>query len=157
MDTGATTVQNYDLLHVTPPMSAPDAVKRSSLVNGAGWIEVDPTTLQHARYTNIFSAGDACSAPTSRTGAAVRKQAPVVVENLLAFLQGNKGAAQYDGYTSCPLTTGYGRLILAEFDYKLQPQETFPFDQSQERLSMYLLKKHLLPQLYWQGMLKGRA
>jgi sulfide:quinone oxidoreductase len=65
--------------------------------------------------------------------------------------------ARYDGYTSCPLITGYGKLVMAEFDYDLKSQETFPFDQSKERLSMYLVKKYLLPQLYWRGMLRGRA
>ncbi|MBM4113721.1 MAG: pyridine nucleotide-disulfide oxidoreductase, partial [Phycisphaerae bacterium] len=64
---------------------------------------------------------------------------------------------KYDGYTSCPLVTGYGKLILAEFGYDLQPLETFPFDQGKERLSMYWLKRYMLPQLYWKGMLRGRA
>ena len=48
-------------------------------------------------------------------------------------------------------------MILAEFDYDKNPRETFPFDQSKERWSMYLLKKYVLPLLYWKGMLKGRA
>jgi sulfide:quinone oxidoreductase len=47
--------------------------------------------------------------------------------------------------------------VLAEFDYDLKPAESFPFDQSKERWSMYMLKRWLLPQLYWHGMLKGRA
>jgi sulfide:quinone oxidoreductase len=47
--------------------------------------------------------------------------------------------------------------VLAEFDYDLTPKETFPFDQSKERYSMYLLKKRGLPLLYWQGMMRGRA
>ncbi|MGX1723412.1 pyridine nucleotide-disulfide oxidoreductase, partial [Bacillus haynesii] len=59
------------------------------------------------------------------------------------------------GYTSCPLVTGYNKLVLAEFDYLKVPQETFPFDQSKERFSMYLLKRRLLPIMYWNGMLKG--
>lgn len=58
---------------------------------------------------------------------------------------------------SCPLVTGYGRLVLAEFDYDGIPRETFPFDQSKERYSMYQLKKRGLPLLYWQGMMRGRA
>ena len=37
---------------------------------------------------------------------------------------------QYDGYTSCPLVTGHGKLILAEFDFNGEPLETFPVDQS---------------------------
>ena len=150
-------VLRYDLLHVTPPMSAPDFIKRSPLVNAAGWVEVDRASLRHVRYPNVFALGDASSLPTSKTGAAIRKQAPVLVSNLLAAMRGEAGTASYDGYTSCPLITGYGRLILAEFDYDGNPAETFPFDQSKERLSMYLLKKYALPQMYWHGMLRGRA
>lgn len=150
-------VMKYDLLHVTPPMSAPDFVKRSPLANAAGWVEVDKHNLQHLRFPNVYSVGDASSLPTSKTGAAIRKQAPVLVANLLAQMCGETGSASYDGYTSCPLVTGYGRLILAEFDYEGKPCETFPFDQSKERRSMYLLKKYGLPQLYWHAMLRGRA
>jgi sulfide:quinone oxidoreductase len=51
--------------------------------------------------------------------------------------------------------TGYGKLVMAEFDYDKNPQETFPIDQSQERWSMWAVKRYLLPQLYWHGMLKG--
>ncbi|MBL9107244.1 MAG: NAD(P)/FAD-dependent oxidoreductase [Myxococcales bacterium] len=150
-------VMQYDLLHVTPPMSAPEFVKRSPLADAAGWVDVDKHSLQHRRFANVFALGDASSLPTSKTGAAIRKQAPVLVENLLAAMAGRTGAAAYDGYTSCPLVTGYGRLILAEFDYEGRPRETFPFDQSKERRSMYLLKKYALPRLYWDGMLRGRA
>lgn len=157
LETGEHVVMAYDMLHVTPPMSAPDFVKDSPLANETGWVDVDKQTLQHTRYPNIFSLGDASSLPTSKTGAAIRKQAPVVVQNLTTLMHGQTPTVQYDGYTSCPLVTGYGKLILAEFDYDLQPQETFPFDQSQERYSMYLLKAYGLPPLYWQGMMKGRA
>lgn len=156
LDTKEPVVLKYDMIHVTPPMSAPDFLKRSPLANEAGWVNVDKGSLQHVRYPNIFSLGDASSLPTSKTGAAIRKQAPVLVKNLLAAMKGQTTAPQYDGYTSCPLVTGYGKLILAEFDYDLNPKETFPFDQSQERYSMYLLKAYGLPALYWHGMLKGR-
>jgi len=105
----------------------------------------------------IFGLGDASSLPTSKTGAAVRAQSKVVVENLKALLAGREPVARYDGYTACPIITGYRRLILAEFDYDLQPKETFPFDQSKERYSMWLLKKHGLPAFYWHRMLRGRG
>ena len=97
------------------------------------------------------------SLPISKTGAAIRKQAPVLVENLLARMAGKPLMVQYLGYTSCPLVTGYGKLVLAEFDYNNQPMETFPFDQSKERWSMYQLKKHGLPWLYWNKILTGKA
>ncbi len=157
LDTNEEFVQKYDLLHVTPPMSAPDFVKQSSLADAAGWVDVDKFTLRHKRFANIFSLGDASNLPTSKTGAAIRKQVPVVVENLLSQMRGDELTAKYDGYTSCPLVTGYDSLILAEFDYDLKPEETFPFDQRKERYSMYLLKRYVLPELYWHGMLRGRA
>ncbi|HVV99213.1 MAG TPA: FAD/NAD(P)-binding oxidoreductase [Planctomycetaceae bacterium] len=156
LDTHEKVVLPFDLLHVTPPMGPPDFIRTGPLANKDGWVEVDKFTLQHPRYANIFSLGDASGLPTSKTGAAIRKQAPVVVQNLIAASRGEPLPAKYEGYTSCPVVTGYGSLVLAEFDYDMNPQETFPFDQSKERYSMYLLKKYLLPAMYWQGMLKGR-
>jgi sulfide:quinone oxidoreductase len=147
---------DFDFIHVTPPQSAPDFVRNSSIANAAGWVDVDKNTLQHITFKNIFSLGDASSLPTSKTGAAIRKQAPVLVENLLATLRNQTLTASYNGYTSCPVLTGYGKLVLAEFDYTNTPTETFPFDQSKERYSMYLLKKYILPFLYWTRILQGK-
>ncbi|WP_195257681.1 NAD(P)/FAD-dependent oxidoreductase [Bacillus paralicheniformis] len=155
LDTGEQEVLAYDLLHVTPPMKAPLFIKESALADAGGWVDVDPYTLQHKKFANVFGIGDCANLPTSKTGAAVRKQAPVVVRNLMSLIKGSSLDAKYDGYTSCPLVTGYNKLVLAEFDYHKVPQETFPFDQSKERFSMYLLKRRLLPIMYWNGMLKG--
>lgn len=154
--TGERTEQAYDMLHVAPPMSAPAFIAGSPLANAAGFVEVDKGSLQHVRHPNVFALGDCSNLPTSKTAAAIRAQMPVLVRNLVAVSAGRQLPATYDGYTSCPLVTGYGRLILAEFDYNLEPQETFPFDQGKERLSMYLLKKHVLPFLYWKALLAGR-
>jgi sulfide:quinone oxidoreductase len=148
---------DYDMIHVTPPQSAPDFIKTSPLANAGGWVDVDKFTLQHPKYTNIFTLGDASGLPTSKTGAAIRKQAPIVVENILHAINKQPLSAQYSGYTSCPLVTGYGKLVLAEFDYENKPMETFPFDQSKERWSMYQLKRRVLPWLYWNKILTGKA
>jgi sulfide:quinone oxidoreductase len=157
LDTQELVTIHYDLLHVTPPMGPPTFLATSSLADKEGWVDVDPNTLRHQRFANIFALGDCSNLPTSKTGAAIRKQAPVLVQNLLASMQGRPLMARYDGYTSCPLVTGIGKLVLAEFDYNKQPDETFPVDQSKERWSMWVLKRYLLPIMYWHGMLKGRA
>lgn len=146
----------FDMIHVTPPQSAPDFIKSSPLANANGWIDVEKHTLQHTKYKNIFACGDAANLPVSRTGAAIRKQAPVVVSNLLAIMNGKSMTASYSGYSSCPIITGYDKLVLAEFDYDNKPMETFPFDQSKERWSMYQMKKYLLPYLYWNQILPGK-
>jgi sulfide:quinone oxidoreductase len=159
LDGGDELVLNYSLLHVVPPQSAPDFIKKSPLAvdDPKGWVDVHKHTLQHVRYPDVFSLGDCSSLPCSKTGAAVRKQAPVLVENLTAHRQGREMTGFYDGYASCPLVTGYGKLILAEFKYGGALAETFPFDQTRERYSMYALKAYGLPQMYWNGMLRGRA
>lgn len=156
LETGKKTVMDYDMIHVTPHMSAPDVIKKSKLAASTGWVEVNKQTTQHVRYANVFALGDCSNLPTSKTGAAIRKQAPTTVANLMAAIKGRPLPKHYDGYTSCPLVTGYGRLILAEFDYDKQPKESFPFNQAEERYSMYALKAHGLPRMYWHGMLKGR-
>jgi sulfide:quinone oxidoreductase len=147
---------SFDMIHITPPQSAPDFVRNSPLANAAGWVDVDKFTLQHVKYPNVFSLGDASSLPTSRTGAAIRKEAPVLVKNLLAYMEGKPLTASYNGYSSCPVVTGYGKLVLCEFDYNNKPTETFPFDQSKERWTMYQLKRRILPWLYWHKILPGK-
>lgn len=156
MDNDEQWIEKYDMIHVTPPMSAPDFIKNSPLADAGGWVDVDRATTQHVRYPNVFSLGDNSNLPTSKTGAAIRKQAPVTTQNVMSFLQGNSCSKTYDGYTSCPLVTGYGKLILAEFDYNKEPMESFPFNQAKERYSMYALKAYGLPRMYWHGMLRGR-
>ncbi|MFU8817828.1 MAG: TIGR01244 family sulfur transferase, partial [Pseudomonadales bacterium] len=79
----STVEREFDMLHAVPPQQAPEFIRNSPLANAEGWVDVDQETLRHNRYGNIFSLGDACSAPNAKTAAAVRKQAPIVAENLL--------------------------------------------------------------------------
>jgi sulfide:quinone oxidoreductase len=136
-------------------MSAPDFIKKSPLANEAGWVDVDKYTTQHKQFSNVYSIGDASSLPNSKTGAAIRRQGPVLVSHLLANIDGQSVDAKYNGYASCPLVTSRSSCILAEFDYEGNPDETFPFDQAKERYSMYFLKKRIIPFMYWNAMMKG--
>lgn len=147
--------REFSMLHVVPPMSAPDFIKKSPLANADGWVDLDMYTLRHTKYDNVFGAGDCTSLPTSRTGAAIRKQAPVAVDNLLAIMNEKEMKARYDGYSSCPVVTSYSTVVLAEFVYGYEAKESFPIDQRKERMSMHFMKKSILPMMYWNGMLKG--
>jgi len=101
---GSEHVEDYTVLHVTPPQGPPDFIKGSPLADQAGWVEVDPATTQHTRYENVFSLGDASSLPTSKTIAAITAESPVLAENLANLMvTGKIGSAKYDGYTSCPV------------------------------------------------------
>ncbi|MGB9282259.1 MAG: FAD/NAD(P)-binding oxidoreductase [Pseudonocardiaceae bacterium] len=151
----------YDVLHVVPPQSAPDWVKKTALADPAspaGYVEIDKHTMQHTRYPNVFALGDAGSSPNSKTGAAIRKQAPVVARNLLDVMAERTPSARYDGYASCPLTTSRHTMLLAEFDYTMKPTPSIPYiDTIKERRDMWYLKRYGLPALYWNLMLKGLA
>ncbi|MCO6435341.1 sulfide:quinone oxidoreductase [Nitrosomonas nitrosa] len=147
----------FDMLHVTPPQVAPDFLSKSPLADAAGFCEVNPKTLQHARYPNIFSLGDACSSPNAKTAAAARKQIVIVAENLLAAKEGREFPNTYDGYGACPLTVEKGKVILAEFGFGGKLLPTFPLvDPTLPNRFAWLLKAKLFPWLYWNAMLKGR-
>jgi sulfide:quinone oxidoreductase len=148
--------KTFDMLHVVPPQIAPDFIKKSPLANEGGWVEVDQTTLQHPRFPNIFSLGDVCSSPNAKTAAAARKQMVVVATNLIALMNKQPMPAKYDGYGSCPLTVEKGKVILAEFGFGGKLLPSFPWDTTKPRRSAWVLKKYLLPWLYWNCMLKGR-
>ena len=149
----------FDMLHVTPPQVAPDVIAQSSLADAAGWVDVFPDTLQHKTWANIFGLGDCSNTPNAKTAAAVRKQAPVVAENVLSMLSGKPLRAVYDGYGSCPLTVERGKIVLAEFLYGGKVAPTFPLwlvDGTKASALSWFLKEKLLPPLYWHAMLKGR-
>ncbi|WP_417620619.1 TIGR01244 family sulfur transferase [Parasphingorhabdus sp.] len=149
----------FDMIHVVPPQMAPDFVRSSPLAAESGFVDVDPATLRHSKYANIFSLGDACSAPNAKTMAAVRKQAPIVAVNALAALEGKPPVADYDGYGSCPLTVERGKVVLAEFGYGGKLLPSFPnwlIDGTRPSRLSWLLKDTILPPVYWHGMLKGR-
>jgi sulfide:quinone oxidoreductase len=73
----------FDMIHVCPPQTAPDFVRQSPLADADGWVDVDQNTLQHRRFHNVWSLGDAMNAPNAKTAAAARMQAPIVANNLL--------------------------------------------------------------------------
>ena len=152
---GVKITMDFDMLHATPPQSPPQAVKSGPLANEAGFVDVHQPSLQHKKYSNIFGLGDACSTPNSKTAAAIRKQAPVVVRNLFVLINGGKLDEGYDGYASCPLTTAYGKVIMAEFIYGGKVTPTFPLDPRKERWLNWWIKTTGLPMMYWDYMLKG--
>lgn len=151
------TTREFGMLHVTPPQKGCKVVADSELADAAGYVEVDQATLRHKRFPNVMALGDAGSMPNAKTAAAVRKQAPVVAVNALAILDGKGPTAAYDGYGSCPLTVEKGKILLAEFGYGGALQPSFPtwlIDGTKPSRLAWILKKDLLPPIYWDAMLK---
>jgi sulfide:quinone oxidoreductase len=152
--------ERFDLLHVVPPQCAPDFIRNSNVADRAGWVAVNQSTLQHVKYSNIWSLGDVCSAPNAKTAAAVRKQAPIVACNIVADISHQQEApCHYDGYGACPLTVEKGRVVMAEFSYggKLAPSlPQWLMPGTKPTWLGWLLKAVFMPTLYFEFMLKGR-
>lgn len=156
LDTHETKVFPYEMMHIVPPMSTPKELWDTPLVDETGYVTVNRETLQHIRYPNVFGIGDNTNVPTSKTAAAIASQTGVLLRNLCAVLSGKEpGIKKYDGYTSCPVVTAPGKCVMAEFDWDGQPLETFPFDQSKERRTMYHFKRDIFPEIYWNMLIKG--
>lgn len=153
----------YDIMHLAPPQAAPHFISNSKLSTDQGWLSVDKGTMQHTEYSNIFGLGDVAQLPTAKTGAAIRKQVPIVVENIQRLMKHQAiSQKRYNGYSSCPLVTGYGKMVLAEFDYDQnfvpdpKLKQMLVFDSSKEHWRLWILKKYILPYLYWNKMMKGQ-
>jgi len=148
----------YDFIHIVPPMAGVDAVANSKLAwqkgSGKGWLEVDKETLQHRRYKNVYGIGDICGVPKGKTGGSARHHGPIMVANLLATMEGEKPEEKFDGYTVCPLKTRYGKIIMAEFDYKGEAP-SFPLAVGEERWIWWAFDLYMLKSMYWYLMMRG--
>ena len=154
---------HFDMLHTAPPSVAPKFIQDSPLANESKWMAVDHKSMQSTSFPNVFGLGDVAALPTAKTGAAIRKQVPIVVDNLVKLIKENTlGTMAYNGYSSCPLVTDYGKMVLAEFDYdnNFTPDPKLKNmlikDSSKEHWRLWMLKKYILPYLYWNKMMKGK-
>ncbi len=153
----------WDFINVIPPQRAPQVIRDSGLAwadrwTDQGWIEVDRSTLRHARYSNVFGIGDINGVPKGKTAASVKWHLPVVEDHLIAELQGREGTKEFNGYTSCPLITRIGRAMLVEFDYNDNLTPSFPgvIAPLEELWISWLMKEVALKATY-NAMLRGRA
>ncbi len=148
----------YDFIHIVPPMAGVDAVANSKLAwqkgSGKGWLEVDQYTLQHRRYKNVFGIGDICGVPKGKTGGSARHHGPIMVANLISVMEGKEPKEKFDGYTVCPLKTQYGKIILAEFNYK-GAAPSFPLAVGEQRWLWWAFDLYMLEPMYWYLMLRG--
>ncbi|MCF6242853.1 MAG: NAD(P)/FAD-dependent oxidoreductase [Bacteroidales bacterium] len=148
----------FDMIHVCPPQCAPTFIRESVFADANGWVDVDQYSLRHKTFENVWGLGDVTNTPNAKTMAAVRKQAPVVAQNIFDALNGKSPSTVNDGYGSCPLTVERGKIVLAEFSYggKVTPScHTWINDGPKATKFAWKLKANVLPLIYWHAMLKG--
>lgn len=152
----------YDVLNVVPPQSAPTWISAAGLAaerDPGGFVEVDPETLRHRRFDDVWAIGDAAGTTNSKSGGALRKQTFVVAENLAAALRGQEPTRRYDGYGVCPLTVSRSSVVWAEFDPDGRPDPTISFlpQMYRENRLAWIADRYVLPWVYWNLILRGRV
>ncbi|WP_323960411.1 pyridine nucleotide-disulfide oxidoreductase [Arthrobacter sp. JZ12] len=149
----------YDVLHATPPQSAPDWLRETGLANDDGFVAVDKKTLRHITYPTVWSLGDAAGTANSKSGAALRKQTKVLAKNLKAVLGGGKPGQEYNGYGACPFTVTRHTVVLAEYDDTRTPKPSVPGWKglAREKRLTWWVERYGFIRLYWYFILKGRA
>ena len=158
---GGGETMTYDVLHAVPPQSAPDWLKATDLPapgDPSGFVEVDPETLRSIRYPAVWSLGDAAATLNSKSGAALRQQTQVVAKNLMAVLKGKSVSAKYNNYSACPFTVSRSTVVFSEFDDQYRAKPSLPWKGiMREHRATFVLERRILPRVYWNLILKGRA
>lgn len=152
----------FDLL-VTIPLHAGAAyVGRSEgLGDELGFVPVDPHTLQSHTRPNVFALGDAAGVPTSKAGSVTHFEGEILTENVRRFLAGRELDASYDGHANCFIETGFGKALLIDFNYDIEPlpgrfpNAVGPLPLLRESRLNHL-GKLMFQWLYWHVLLPGR-
>ncbi|UGT64474.1 NAD(P)/FAD-dependent oxidoreductase [Nocardia asteroides] len=148
----------YDLLHLVPPFRGPRWLETSGLAAAPhGLADIDPGSLRHRTFDDIWSAGDAAAVATDPSGGALRRQIAVLADNIIAARAGEP-LREYDGYTVAPIATDAHRLIAAEFDRSGAISSALPsfLDPLRPRRSAWAFDRYALPRVYWNLLLRGR-
>lgn len=155
-DPGGIDELSFDLLHHIPQHAAPQWVREAGLTGNNGFVDVDPHTLQHRRFENVWACGDVADADASPSGGALRKQVPVLAANLMAALGQSRATKHYDGYSVTPIIVERGRALLAEYDRHDQLAPTVPgLPLIKPRRALWAFDRYVQPQQYWHSILRG--
>jgi sulfide:quinone oxidoreductase len=152
----------YDLLVTIPINMGADVIGRSGLGDELNYVPVDKHTFQSKEHDNIFALGDAAALPTSKAGSVAHFAAEVFVENFLRYIDGQEMLVPFDGHANCFIESGFGKGILIDFNYDVEPLPgkyplpgVGPFSLLQES-EMNHWGKMMFRWLYWNVLLKGK-
>jgi len=152
----------YDMLVTIPPHEGSELIDEAGLGDGLGFGFTDKQTLKAVKAERVFLLGDNTNVPTSKAGSVAHFQAEVVVHNLLREIDGKPALPLADGHANCFIETGFGKAILIDFNYDIQPVPgrfplpvLGPMSLLKETRTNHLGKLAFKP-IYWNMLLPGR-
>ncbi len=152
----------FDILTIVPVNMGTDMIARSGLGDDMNYVKTNKYTLQSDDFDNIFVIGDAGNLPTSKAGSVAHFAGEILMENLLAAIEGRALPAKFDGHANCYIETGYGKGALIDFNYTTEPLPgTFPLPGIGpfgllKNTKMNHYGKVLFRWIYWHILLKGK-
>ena len=153
---------SYDLLVTVPVNMGAEVIGRSGLGDELNHVPVDKHTFLSTQHDNIFALGDAANLPTSKAGSVAHFAAEVFIENFLRYIDGQEMTVQFDGHANCFIESGFGKGILIDFNYDVEPLPgkfplpgIGPFSLLQES-EMNHWGKMMFRWMYWNILLKGK-
>jgi hypothetical protein len=121
VDSGELLEKPFGSACINPPSVPVKELVEGGLTNSKGLVDVNPYTLQHTRFENVFAFGDCIDVPTTRTQHAVVAQTPVVKHNLHNFLAGKELNGVYDGYTYMPFYLSHSNATTFQHLHDYEP------------------------------------
>lgn len=112
---------SYDLLVSVPIHAGAEWIQRSGMGDDFGFLPTNKHTLQVEQYDGVFALGDTTDLPTSKAGSVAHFQGDVLVENIERYLRGLPLEPDFDGHANCFVETGYGKGLLIDFNYEVEP------------------------------------
>jgi len=112
---------DYDLLVAIAPNLGPEVLVDAKLADESGYALTDPRTLKARKAANVYVIGDNTNVATSKAGSVAHFEAETLVENLLREMAGEKPLPSFDGHSNCFIETGFGKAMLIDFNYDLEP------------------------------------
>ncbi len=151
----------YDLLVTIPTNMGSEVIAASGLGDDLNFIPTDKHTLQSKEYENVFVIGDATDLPSSKAGSVAHFEADILFENILRYIEGRPLKPDFDGHANCFIESGFGKGILIDFNYDVEPLPgkfplpgIGPYSLLQET-RMNHWGKMLFRWMYWNLLLKG--
>jgi sulfide:quinone oxidoreductase len=152
----------YDLLVTVPLNMGDEVIARSGLGDELNYVPVDPHTFVSPKHPNIFVLGDAAAVPTSKAGSVAHFAVDCFAENFLRYIDGLDLLPTFDGHANCFIESGFGKGILIDFNYDVEPLPgkyplpgVGPFSLLQES-EMNHWGKLMFRWMYWNILLKGQ-
>lgn len=117
----------YDLLLGVPPHRPPAVVRESGLVDGTGWVSVNPRTLE-TQFPGVYAIGDvvqiamANGKPLPKAGVFAEAMGETVADRIAAVFSGQESEATFKGEGGCYLEVGAGQAMMVKGHFLAEPE-----------------------------------